>query len=111
MGNLGAYQDIVVDAHKSGGVDIWLNTIKNASYQSGASDMKHKLIAPLLLAGVGLGTACTIATQKIVKWLSESREKKLLSEKEALNAEIFLKQELSDAIEEIEKEGNYCGKE
>lgn len=103
MSNLGGYQDIVVEAHKAGGTDIWLDTIKKATYNAGATDMKNTLVAPLLAAGVGIGIVGTIAYKKITKWISD-KKKKLLTEKEAQEAEKYLKQELDTAIEELEAE-------
>lgn len=103
MSNLGGYQDIVVEAHKAGGTDIWLDTIKKATYNAGATDMKNTLVAPLLAAGVSIGIVGTIAYKKITKWISD-KKKKLLTEKEAQEAEKYLKQELDTAIEELEAE-------
>ena len=71
MSNLGRYQDIVVEANKAGGPDVWLDAIKKAAYSRGASDMKNTLVAPLLLTGVGIGTVGVIGYQKIKKWISE----------------------------------------
>ena len=102
MSNLGRYQDIVVEANKAGGPDVWLDAIKKAAYSRGASDMKNTLVAPLLLTGVGIGTVGVIGYQKIKKWISEKKEEKILTEKEAAQAEIFLKKELEDTVEELE---------
>ena len=102
MSNLGRYQDIVVEANKYGGPDPWLETIKKEAYNRGASDMKNMLVVPILLTGVGLGTAGVISYQKIKKWISDKKEEKMLTEKEAEQAEKFLKKELEDAIEELE---------
>ena len=96
MSNLGRYQDIVVEANKFGGPDAWLDTIKKAAYNKGASDMKNTLVVPILLTGVGLGTAGVIGYQKIKKWISDKKEEKMLTEKEAEQAEEFLKKELED---------------
>lgn len=104
MSNLGGYQDIVVEAHKAGGTDIWLDTIKKAAYNAGATDMKNTLVVPLLVAGTGVGIVGTIAYKKIAKWISDKKEEKLLTEKEAQEAEKYLKQELDNAIEELERE-------
>lgn len=104
MSNLGGYQDIVVEAHKAGGTDIWLDTIKKAAYNAGATDMKNTLVAPLLAAGVGIGMVGTIVYKKITKWISDKKKEKLLTEKEAQEAEKYLKQELDTAIEELEAE-------
>lgn len=96
MSNLGGYQDIVVEAHQAGGTEIWLNKIKELSYQQGASDTKNKLFAPLLAIGVSFGVFGTIAYQKLSTWIAERKAKKLLTEKEALEAEEYLKKELSN---------------
>ena len=103
MSNLGRYQDIVVEANKAGGPNVWLETIKKAAYNRGASDMKNTLIAPLLLTGIGVGTVGVIGYQKIKKWISDKKEEKLLTETEAVQAEEFLKKELAEAIEELEE--------
>lgn len=104
MSNLGGYQDIVVEAYKAGGMDIWLDTIKKAAYNAGATDMKNTLLASLLAAGVGIGMVGTIVYKKITKWISEKKKEKLLTDKEAQEAEKYLKQELDTAIEELEAE-------
>ena len=66
--------------------------------------MKNKLVAPLLAAGVGIGMVGTIVYKKITKWISDKKKEKLLTEKEAQEAEKYLKQELDTAIEELEAE-------
>lgn len=101
MSNLGDYQWMTTAAKQAGGPDAWLDTIKKAAYNSGASDMKNTLVVPLLLTGIGLGSAGVIGYQKIKKWLSDKKEAKLLTEKEATQAEVFLKNELDAAIEEM----------
>ena len=102
MSNLGRYQDIVVEANKAGGPDVWIDAIKKAAYENGASDMKNILIVPLLLAGAGIGSLGVIGYQKIKKWISDKKEEKMLTEAEATQAEEFLKKELEDAIDELE---------
>ena len=102
MSNLGGYQDIVVEAHKAGGTDIWLDKIKKAAYN--ATDMKNTLVAPLLAADVGIGMVGTMVYKKITKWILDKNKEKLLTEKEAQEAEKYLKQELDTAIEELEAE-------
>ena len=104
MSNLGGYQDIVVEAHKAGGTDIWLDSIKKAAYNAGATDMKNTLVLPLVAAGVSIGIVGTIAYKKITQWVLDKKEEKLLTDKEAIEAENYLKQELDDAIEKLEKE-------
>ena len=100
MSNLGRYQDIVVEANKAGGPDVWIEAIKTNAYNNGASDMKNTLVMPVLLAGVGIGSLGVIGYQKIKKWISDKKEEKLLTKTEATQAEEFLKKELEDAIEE-----------
>lgn len=46
----------------------------------------------------------TIVYKKITKWISDKKKEKLLTEKEAQEAEKYLKQELDTAIEELEAE-------
>lgn len=95
------YAKMAKEASLGGGPDVWIDTIKKNSYNSGASDMKNRLVVPLLLAGVGIGSIGVVGYQKICKWISDKKEEKLLTEKEAAEAETFLKQELDDAIEEL----------
>lgn len=105
MSNLGRYQNIVVDAHKAGGPDKWLEIIKKSSYEAGAADMKNSLIVPLLGLGIGIGVAGTWATQKIINWVRENKEKKVITDMEAKQAEKFLLKELEETIQEVEAEG------
>ena len=91
-------------ASNAGGPDLWIETIKKAAYNSGASDMKNKLVVPLLLAGVGIGTAGVIGFQKFKEWIADKIAEKTLTEKEAAEAEFFLKKKLDTAIEELEAE-------
>ena len=94
----------MLEAHKAGGTDVWLDTIKKAAYNAGATDMKNTLVLPLLAAGAGIGIVGTIAYKKIAKWILDKKEEKLLTEQEAQEAEKYLKQELDNAIEELEEE-------
>ena len=66
--------------------------------------MKNTLVVPLLLTGIGIGTVGVIGYQKIRKWISDKKEEKLLTENEAIQAEKFLKKELEEAIEDLEKD-------
>ena len=93
---------MAMKAAEAGGPDVWLDTVKSAAYKQGASDMKNILVVPLLLTGVGIGAAGFIGYQKIKIWISDKKEQKLLTEKEAIEAEEFLKKELEEAIEELE---------
>lgn len=99
------YAQMTQDAAACGGPDKWLAAIKKASYEQGASDMKNTLVVPLLLGGASIGVLTVIGIQKIRVWLAENKQKKLLSEQEAAKAEAYLKQELADAISNIE-DGN-----
>lgn len=101
MSNLGRYQWVTEEAYKAGGVDKWLEIIKEAAYEKGASDMKNALVLPLLGAGVGLGAVCVVGGQKIRKWLTSKKQEKLITANEAAQAEEYLKAELSDAVDEI----------
>ena len=106
MSNLGKYQDIIEEAFAAGGPDKLIDSIKKDSYDAGALDMKNKLIIPLLAAGVGIGVVGTIVYKKTKARLSDKKEKKIPSDKDAAKAEILLKQEITPAIEEIKKEHN-----
>lgn len=94
------YAKMAQEASASGGPEAWIETIKRSAYNSGASDMKNRLVVPLMLAGVGIGSIGVVGYQKIHKWISEKRNEKLLTEKEAAEAEEFLKKELEDVLEE-----------
>lgn len=96
------YAQMTQDAAACGGPDKWLAAIKKASYEQGASDMKNTLVVPLLLGGASIGALTVIGFQKIRVWIAEHKQKKLLSEQEAAKAEAYLKQELADAIGDIE---------
>lgn len=102
VSNLGGYQNIVVDAHKAGGPDKWLEIIKKSSYKAGAADMKNSLIVPLLGLGIGIGVVGVLATQKIINWIRENKEQKVISEVEAKQAEKYLLEELEKSIAECE---------
>ena len=105
MSNLGKYQEIVEDAFRAGGPDIWINTIKKSAYNKGASDMKGILVLPLLAVGVTVGVAGMVAYQKISQWIADKKADNTLTDQEAREAEVFLKQELSDAIDELQTGG------
>lgn len=101
MGNLGKYEWMTKEAANAGGVDKWLEIIKKAAYDEGASDMKNTLVLPLLAAGVGLGAICIVGGQKIHKWIASQKHKELITANEAAQAEKYLKAELSEAVDEI----------
>lgn len=98
------YAQMAKTASEAGGPDAWIETIKDAAYNNGASDMKNKLSLPLLLTGIGLGTAGVIGYQKIKNWIVERKAKKLITKQEAIKAETLLKKELEAPIEELESE-------
>ena len=80
------YAQMAKTASEAGGPDAWIETIKDAAYYNGASDMKNKLSLPLLLTGIGLGTAGVIGYQKIKNWIVERKAKKLITKQEAIRA-------------------------
>ena len=96
------YAKMAQDAANAGGPDKWLEVIKKAAYNAGASDMKNALVLPLLAAGVGIGAVCVIGGQKIHKWIVEKEHEQLITEQEAADAEEYLKKELSEAIDELQ---------
>ena len=98
------YAIMAKDAAAAGGPDIWLKTIKEAAYKSGAADMKHTLIFPLIMTGIGIGAIGVIGYQKIEKWLSEKKMARMITEQEAMKAEEYLKIELETAVNELEAE-------
>lgn len=101
MNNLRKYQWMTEEAANAGGVDKWLEIIKKAAYDEGASDMKNALVIPLLAAGVGLGAVCIVGGQKIHKWIASKKQEELITASEAAQAEEYLKAELSDAVDEV----------
>ena len=103
------YAKMAQDAANAGGPDKWLEVIKKAAYDAGASDMKNALVIPLLAAGVGLGTVCVVGGQKSHKWVIDKKKERLITEREAAVAEEYLKKELSKAMDEIQT--NNGGKE
>lgn len=90
------------DAANAGGPDKWLEVVKKAAYDAGASDMKNALVLPLLATGVGLSAVCVIGGQKIHKWIIKKKKERLITEEEAADAKEYLKKELSKAIDEIQ---------
>lgn len=94
-----SYARMTADASSAGGPDAWIDTIKNNAYQEGASDMLHKLIAPLILLGIGIGGMSVIGFQKIKKRFLIKKSEKILAQSEADQAEKFLKKELQEVTE------------
>jgi len=90
----------------AGGPVAWIDTIKKAAYSNGASDMKKKITAPLLMIGVGAGTLGTLGVQKISRWvkLHGGNGKAVLINQEAAIAEELLKKELNVASKEVSEE-------
>ena len=103
------YAKMAQDAANAGGPDKWLDVIKKAAYDAGASDMKNTLVLPLLSAGVGIGAVCVIGGQKIHKWVVKKKQERLITEQEAAEAEEYFKKELSKAIDELQTDNG--GKE
>lgn len=97
------YAKMVQDAANSGGPEKWLEVIKKASYDTGASDMKNALVFPLLAVGAGLGAVCAIGGQKIHKWITEKKKERLITAQEVSEAEEYLKNELKETANEIVK--------
>ena len=52
--------------------EIWLKTIKEAVYKSGAADMKH---IPLIMTGIGIGAVGVIGCQKIENGLPKRKRR------------------------------------
>ena len=98
------YARMAKDASTAGGPDAWIKTIKDEAYNRGAADMKHTLVFPLIMAGVGIGVVGIIGYQNIEKWLFEKKKERLIIEQEAAKAEQHLKKELETAIDELEAE-------
>ena len=98
------YAKMSKDAAAAGGPDIWLKTIKEAAYKSGAADTQHALVFPLLMTGFVLGLGGTIGFQTFKKWLAEKKKVRTITEQEATTAEEYLKIELETAINELEAE-------
>lgn len=96
------YAKMSQDVANAGGPEKWLEFIKKASYDAGASDMRNALILPLLAAGAGVGVVCTIGVQKISKWVVEKKKARLLTEREASEVEEYLKNGFAKAVNEIE---------
>lgn len=97
------YAKMVKEASAAGGPVDWINTIKEANYNKGASDMKEKLVIPLLVAGVGIGSIGTVGYQRISKWISDKKAKKVLAEKEVVQVEKRFIEELDSSIRKNEK--------
>ena len=101
-----SYAQMSQEAAAVGGPDAWLSSIKEEAYNNGASDMKNKLILPLLLAGMGLGTIGTVGYQKIRKWIAEKKAERLITEQKVVDVEELVEKELDVTIEEANKN---CG--
>lgn len=99
------YAKMVQDAANTGGPEKWLEVIKKASYDAGASDMKNALVFPLLVVGAGLGAVCAIGGQKIHKRLTEKKKRRLITAQEASEAEEYFKNELVEVVDEINNGG------
>lgn len=103
MGKDWVYARIVKEMSENGGPDAWLDIVKKSEYDKGASDMKNKLVAPLIMAGIAIGVIGIIGCQEINRWIDEKKKSKLITEQEATLAEEYLKKELYTALEEVSK--------
>ena len=101
-----SYAQMSQEAAAVGGPDAWLNSIKEEAYNNGASDMKNKLVLPLLLAGMGLGIIGAVGYQKISKWIAEKKVGRFITEQETVDAEELVGKELDATIDEVNKN---CG--
>lgn len=90
------YAKLTHDVAKAGGVDIWVEKIKNVAYEQGSSDTKNKITLPLLVVGATIGAISLYAYQKLI----ENRINKNALNNEAEKAEVFLKEELTLQIDE-----------
>ena len=98
------YAKFTETASQNGGPERWIAAIKADSYNQGAADMKNSLVLPLLLAGVTIGVIGVKATEYIIHWVQEKKEKKIITEREAIKAEKYLLAELESSITDIEVE-------
>ena len=98
------YAKLVEDVARNGGPERWLASIKTNSYNQGATDMKNAVVIPVLAAGVGIGIMGVKVTEYIIRWVREKKEKMVLTEQEAIQAEKYLLAELETSIQEIEEE-------
>lgn len=96
------YAKMAQDAADAGGPDKWIKVIKEAAYDAGAADMKHKLVLPLLATGIGFGSVCVIGVQKFYKWAAEKKRERLTAAQEAVEAEEYLKEKLTEAADKTE---------
>ena len=87
MGKDWVYAQIVKEMSENGGPDAWLDIVKKFEYDKGATDMKNKLVAPLITAGIAIGAIGVIGCQEINKWIEEKRKRKLITDQEATLAE------------------------
>ena len=101
MGKDWDYAQMSKRAAEAGGPDAWIEIIKKTAYENGASDMKNRLVVPLLMTGIAIGAVGVVGYQKINKWLVEKKNAKIITDQEATVAEEYLKKELADAIEEF----------
>lgn len=76
---------------EAGGVEQWLEEIKSNAYSKGQSDMKEKLVIPVLVIGMGMGAITVTGYQKIKKWVLNMQEQKFLAEQKAVDAEELIR--------------------
>lgn len=98
MSNLGKYQSIVEDAYKAGGVDVWIEKIKDAAYAQGSADTKNKLLLPVAVGCVTVGALGQHAYHKLAPKVKAKLAEKKQLEKSAEEAETLLKKELEMQI-------------
>lgn len=103
-----SYAKMSQEAAHAGGPEEWIETIKKDSYDSGALEMKNKLVIPLLVVGASLGAACIVGEQKLCRWITKKRKERLIVAQKAAKAEEYLKKEIVECNNEseINKGGN-----
>lgn len=90
------YAKLVQEAAQNGGRDKWISMIKDSAYQTGVTDTKNALIAPLLAVGVVVGVSCVIGAQKLRKMVVERKKSRLEKMEKAAIAEKCLKDDLEN---------------
>lgn len=84
-------------AAEAGGPELWIKMIQNNSYSKGASDMKKKLLVPLVVTGIiSVVSIGEKGYKRIKKVISTNEERKAIAEKEAEKAEMLLKEKLQN---------------
>ena len=91
-----AYAQLVQEVAQSGGRDKWISMIKDSAYQTGVTDTKNALVAPLLTVGVVVGVSCVIGAQKLRKLVAERKKVRLEKMEKAAIAEKCLRDDLGN---------------